>query len=467
MDASSQSMTTKEIVLSTCQQKAYDMLTLHYNSDDNLINLVGPAGCGKTFLLSYWCNHQSSLRETVFLSPTHRAKEVLIKCLPKEAHVMTTDSFLGLRMTVNPFTLETEFRPIGDWTHNPDNKKWEYIEDNDNKQEEIIKWDTIKVVIQDESSMLSKESSDKGMLLINQCIQHNVKLILSGDDLQLPPINGQWMFPLRVLNNKRIQVIHMTTQLRSSKNDLQDSFNILRKAVKNNGKGFKLVPTDNIKPISYKNILKCDFKRTRILAHTNKRVAYHNNIILQHIRRQQGISKNILLYPGDLVLTMEAIPTNRPNDMLNNGHEFIIYDVQNTAFNLSKDMQREFPEFKDIHVPCYKIFTSPTTWIICAKRNSTHYLKFQSKINDVKREIKNNPNNLKSILKLYSELSSINGRIVHSFAQTVYKSQGSTYPRVIVDTQDIFEYGGDTTWRLLYVAFSRASHKINIIRKIE
>lgn len=452
-----------DVILSPCQQKAYEELCSHYDADNEsiVINLVGPAGSGKTFLLSNWCmRNEEALRETVFLSPTHRAKEVLIKSLPKDAMVMTTDSFLGLRMTVNPYSLETEFRPSGDWTHNDTTGRWEYIENK--RQEEIVKWDKIKVIVQDEASMLSKDSSDKGMLLLKECTDHNAKLILCGDDLQLPPINGEWMFPLKVHKEQDIPTIIMNTQLRTSKNDLQECFQLLRKAIINKGKGFKLIPSENVRPISHENILKCDFNKTRILAHTNKRVAYHNNIIIQNIRKKQGISKNIVFHPGDLVLTMEAISTNHTNDILNNGFEFSIYDLQDTTFKISKEMQKEFPAFKNMEIPCDKVYISPDTWILCVKKSN--HMKLQAKINDVKRELKNNPDNLKTILKLYAELSSINGRIIHSFAQTVYKSQGSTYPRVIVDTQDIFEYGGETMWRLLYVALSRASHKINIIK---
>jgi ATP-dependent exoDNAse (exonuclease V) alpha subunit len=48
-----------------------------------------------------------------------------------------------------------------------------------------------------------------------------------------------------------------------------------------------------------------------------------------------------------------------------------------------------------------------------------------------------------------------------AYAQTINKSQGSTYDRVFIDLDDLARCSsGDQLARMLYVGFSRARHQV-------
>ena len=52
----------------------------------------------------------------------------------------------------------------------------------------------------------------------------------------------------------------------------------------------------------------------------------------------------------------------------------------------------------------------------------------------------------------------------HAYAITVHKSQGSTYDNVLVLTPNILTCPGHSTRRrLLYVAYTRASHHLHVM----
>lgn len=141
------------------------------------MSLMGPAGSGKTFTLSFLSEKIMNIwgREAVvFIAPTHKAaREIRLK-LPKAMRrpggVATIHSFVG--------SSSTKVR---------DEDKFSGPSTDDIHKKAARLHDSLKVVVVDESSMVSQEYAD----FIDQVCQHakqEILVIHTGDPYQLPPI---------------------------------------------------------------------------------------------------------------------------------------------------------------------------------------------------------------------------------------------------------------------------------------
>jgi hypothetical protein len=467
-------LNTVKTVLSPCQEKAYERLNTFvvHDTAPRIINLVGSAGSGKTHLLAVWATSgQMQLNEFAFLAPTHRAKEVLVRGLPREAIAHTTDSFLGMRHYVNPSTLESEYRQMGEWKFNATGKSWYFKAD---KEGILSNLKGVRVVIQDEASMLS--TTGKGNLLLQTCAEHNILLVLVGDTYQLPPVDGSPLFPVTEHMGIPVDIVSLKTQMRTNLLDIQTLFNDLRKAIDNNGRTFNIIPSAHVRPISRKSLQKMNKDTTRILAHTNKAVNEHNSIAIAASRpsgivHDEFVEGDFVLLGSPAKLHIDNNPKdnnpkdkdNNPKDTesrLNTGYEFKIAKIGEHIYEVAATTDRVA-----LKVVCRKLYIDNERFVICAKRTHDSYSKLLNYLVTLKQIIRTSKDagKVRALITVYSELKEIDGQVQHSFSQTVYKSQGSTYPEVVVDVNDIHDYGGNTKWKLMYVACSRASHCVWLI----
>lgn len=150
------------------QSYAFDSLKNGHN-----VFLTGPAGSGKTYLLKifieWFINYRQNDNEKIYITSTTGLSALLIDG-------MTINRYSGIG--TGDKSVEDYFKKIMKMTHI---KK---------------RWLSTKVLIIDEISMMNPDTFDKLEILAQKIRKNNapfggIQVILSGDFLQLPPINCQ------------------------------------------------------------------------------------------------------------------------------------------------------------------------------------------------------------------------------------------------------------------------------------
>ncbi len=154
----------------TADQKNADSLIKdwYYNSTRQVFVLAGYAGTGKSTLLKYSITETLRLipdQSVAFVTPTGKAATVLIR----QGISATTLH----RLIYQSITQETEIEVNG--------KKIKIEKLSFKRRENIDK--SIKLIVLDEASMVSDD-------VMYDLLQFGVKMIICGDNAQLPPIEG-------------------------------------------------------------------------------------------------------------------------------------------------------------------------------------------------------------------------------------------------------------------------------------
>lgn len=154
----------------TADQEAAKNLIMewYYNTDDLFFVLSGYAGTGKTFLIDYVVKNVLRLKageEAVFVSPTGKAASILVK---RGTPAGTVHSLI-YRREDEDFEVDENGEVI-------ESERLRFV-----KREEISS--KIKLIIVDEASMISAD-------VLRDLLSFNVKCLFSGDEAQLPPVNG-------------------------------------------------------------------------------------------------------------------------------------------------------------------------------------------------------------------------------------------------------------------------------------
>ena len=154
----------------TADQKNADSLIKdwYYNSTRQVFVLAGYAGTGKSTLLKYSITETLGLipdQSVAFVTPTGKAATVLIR----QGISATTLH----RLIYQSITQETEIEVNG--------KKIKIEKLSFKRRENIDK--SIKLIVLDEASMVSDD-------VMYDLLQFGVKMIICGDNAQLPPIEG-------------------------------------------------------------------------------------------------------------------------------------------------------------------------------------------------------------------------------------------------------------------------------------
>ncbi len=154
----------------TADQKNADSLIKdwYYNSTRQVFVLAGYAGTGKSTLLKYSITKTLGLipdQSVAFVTPTGKAATVLIR----QGISATTLH----RLIYQSITQETEIEVNG--------KKIKIEKLSFKRRENIDK--SIKLIVLDEASMVSDD-------VMYDLLQFGVKMIICGDNAQLPPVEG-------------------------------------------------------------------------------------------------------------------------------------------------------------------------------------------------------------------------------------------------------------------------------------
>ncbi len=154
----------------TADQKNADSLIKdwYYNSTRQVFVLAGYAGTGKSTLMKYSITETLGLipdQSVAFVTPTGKAATVLIR----QGISATTLH----RLIYQSITQETEIEVNG--------KKIKIEKLSFKRRENIDK--SIKLIVLDEASMVSDD-------VMYDLLQFGVKMIICGDNAQLPPVEG-------------------------------------------------------------------------------------------------------------------------------------------------------------------------------------------------------------------------------------------------------------------------------------
>lgn len=393
--------------------------------------ISGPAGTGKT----YWMGHiidtvlpqYSNTCKLIGIDPiyttvaltatTNKASDVLSTATGRPTETIHT--FMNLRVSEDYSSGRTNLAKT---------KKW------------VVHQNTILFV--DEAF-----TADSNLLRYIREGTHNSKIVWVGDHCQLDPV----MEPVSPLLNKGIPFYELTEQMRTNQSALHTLNQQLRNTIETGV--FKPIHTvdDVIQWITddsvMEQVIQDEFisidNQARVLAYTNARVMDFND----HIRTLRGISDNYVV--GEHLICNSAIVNSRM--YLGTEEEVTITHLSDktTLEPITDDIELEvihatletnysgtlqhvpLPVDRDYLTQLIKYFARQKDWI--------NYFKLKNTYPDLR------PRD----------------------AVTVHKAQGSTFDTVIIDCENLSTCRNPTqAARMLYVAASRARHKVIFYGKL-
>lgn len=404
-------MTQTKITLTPEQEQAKDRLLAFINSDDKAIILQGHAGTGKTTIIkeverqrkAYEMLMQSIKPTTeykwVYTAMTHKAREALEGALGHEAS--TLHKYLGLR---------------------PARAYGEVIQYKSLPEEKNI------LLVIDECSYL-----DYVLLsYLNLYLDSNTacKIILLGDKNQLPPV-GLNHCPAY---HSGIEEIVLTQSVRQKDSPLiDDAASMFRNMVMGSSLQPIFADTNQVILLSKKGWDKQmvtsfeENRNTKVIRHSNHQVNQTNTKLFKHFNGRHEYKE------GDVVIC-------------NSYHQGIYSDTTMMIKSVTPTIECD--------LAIYKI-------TVLAEDGAYRQLfipQKRSELNKKLAELEAEGEGTAAVF-LKHKLADIRPM----YACTVHKSQGSTYDEVFINLSDfkrMYASNPKMTARLLYVAFSRAKHRV-------
>ena len=388
--------------------------------------ISGPGGTGKTHLMSAMIDQimprYFQTCQMMGLTPeydnvhmtatTNKAAEVLAVATQRETS--TIQSFLNLKVQDDYTTGQSKLTKTNNW----------FVHQR-------------KILFVDEASMIDTP--------LRQLIMegtHQSKIVYVGDHCQLSPI----MESISPIYKDSLPFFELTEQMRTNNSHLQAVNDQLRETVKTGEfKPIRLVPgsIDLMDDADLQRGMEIFFtnqtQNHRILAYTNNRVMQFND----HIRTIRGLPDHYTV--GEFLVNNSAI--RMKNSMLSVEEEVTITKISDTT---EKHM---IDEKEDLWLEFYRCTLQSrvgTTWTdVPLPVDRTYFSNLIKYFSRSKRW-----HQMYHLKNTYPDLRQRD-------AATVHKAQGSTYDSVFIDLGNISTcHQPDAVARMLYVAFSRARHRV-------
>lgn len=406
---------TTQFNLTPSQERGYEtFLPFYLDPDQSVMILKGYSGTGKTTLVRYLIEQLPMMDqmaklvapdyvppEIVLTATTNQAAEAFALAVEYQLPVTTVYKACQLRLVKDYKTQETHFVPYGDGLVN-------------------------KLLFIDEASFLDKDALRD---ILNQC--EKCKIVFIGDPAQLTPVGSEEM-PAFEMNSCEIE---LTDLVRFDSGPMQILMTNLRAAVmEGNWSKFGLTPgviermeRPDFNAEALRLFTEEPDKSVKILAYTNDRVTRFNNYL------SKKVLGTTVPQVGWKMLVNGTVQNNASK--CNANEEVIIEDIE--------------PE-SQYGVEGYSIrFANKGSYFFMPKqrgaRDKAHAKAVQE--DDFRA--------MKIILDTWIDLRP-------AFAQTINKSQGSTYDIVMVDLDDVCQMTRSLSQlaRLLYVGLSRARSRV-------
>ncbi len=442
------------------QQSAIEQISdfLFYPSSDSIFLLKGYAGTGKSSLIGALVKTMTQLEQkTVLLAPTGRAAKVFANYAGHSAYTIHKKIYRQKRFSNDP----VDFVPT----------------DNLHK-------DTLFIV--DEASMISNEGIDSFMFgsgrVLDDLIQYvysgeNCRLLLIGDEAQLPPVMQEYSPALQkdILQGFGLEVFTTTlTQIvRQAGNSgiLVNATSLRNALTENSVEDFPKLNLDSfsdIKKITGEELIdeisscydRDGIEETMIISRSNKRSNIYNNGIRNRIlyREEELSSGDMLMVTRNNYFWTEEI---KEIDFLANGELLEVVRVRKIqelyGFRFC-DVLARHPDY-DIEIELKILLDtlqSETTGLSQEKNAELFY----------------------NILEDYSDISTKAGKmkkmkidpfynavqVKYGYAITCHKAQGGEWKNIFLDIGYITEeHMGANFYRWLYTAITRATNKLYLV----
>lgn len=450
------------------------------------ITLSGYAGTGKSTIIgifSKWLDHRIGRGNIVYTAPTHRAN-VITKQNNPNANVYTLSALFG-------FTPDTD---IAMEQGSLDLRELEFRAKNQ------MKYEPGQLIIIDEASMVQ----DGLYEYIQEIVaKHSGSVIYVGDSAQLRPVKSDHIS--KVFTSDGVPQITLTKVERTGDNPILKEATKLRRGeglsyqtdINDKGQGVLYTSNDtvineNLKQIISSEEFNADPLHFRVITATNAAAATYNSKIRS--LRYGKFAKPFV--KGDILMGYSN-KLRKPDGSyrLINSMDYIVQNVRDTTVKFKTDKgDIEFKAFKlsirptgstimdDFHItvidknePDSKLFEiveyKDRLWRMAKEAKQDKQISKYRDLVQMAFNIDNELNITKNLEDNQGRLK-IRKAIDYGYAQTVWKSQGSTYSKVLILSNEIdtFGYGRDVMQlrnELRYVAVSRAKNFVIINSEAE
>lgn len=413
--------------LTADQENAKKLITEWFlNTDNRVFVLAGYAGTGKTFLINHVVQdvlHLKAGSEAVFVTPTGKAATVLIK---NGTVAGTVHSLIYTRD-------EDDF----DVDENGEVVERETL--SFTKKEKID--EKIRLIIVDEASMIGED-------VLRDLLSFDVKCLFSGDNAQLPPVNGtcgllehpDYMLTEIVRQASDNPIIQVATLAREGKSIPYGNY----------GDKVCVVGKNFLSPAERKRIF---LKADQIICGRNKTRAALN----REIRGYKGIDESALLPIEGEKLICTLNDWEKPLDKDGNFH--LVNGIIGTGSNIRESM--DFLASMDFKAD----FADESVWVPFDTAVFTEG-RYAHTYGDRAVKLIDGTVVHESNFALLHQLKSVSEepicRFEFAYAVTCHKAQGSEFDFVVVFDES-WAFGGERN-RWLYTAITRAREKLLIIR---
>ena len=450
------------------------------------ITLSGYAGTGKSTIIgifSKWLNNRIGRGNIVYTAPTHRAN-VITKQNNPSANVYTLSALFGFTPDTDE-AMERESLDLNDLKFRAKNQ---------------MKYEPGQLIIIDEASMVQDGLYEYVQEII---AKYDGSVIYVGDSAQLRPVKSDHIS--KVFTSDGVPQITLTKVERTGDNPILKEATRIRQGeglsyqtdINDKGQGVLYTSNDtvineNLKQIISSEEFNADPLHFRVITATNAAAATYNSKIRS--LRYGKFAKPFV--KGDILMGYSN-KLRKPDGSyrLINSMDYIVQNVRDTtvkfrtdkgtiefkAFNLSirpvggtimNDFQltvidKNEPDSKIFEIVEYKdrLFKMAKE----AKQNGQ--ISRSRDLNQMAYSVDNELNITKNLKDNQGRLK-IRKAIDYGYAQTVWKSQGSTYSKVLILSNEIdtVGYGKDAMQlrnELRYVAVSRAKNFVIINSEAE
>ncbi len=269
------------------QQQAIQQIKQFIYSKNKQFLLEGPAGSGKTTLITHILDHYFNGLYIVFSAPTHKAVNVLKSNLntynDERVKFMTIHRLLGIKRKINS---DGEI----------------YFDDLDDEIDDAMEMNfssKANIIIVDEASMISEYIYNMTLKFL---MRKKCKIIFVGDRNQLPPVNETLskVFNVKIQYFKLTKIERYKNGIVKYANSLIDKNRITKKAVKPE---VEFIKDESV----WLNAYFDEYQTSTLLAYTNKRVELLNQIVRRKIIGQTSerfVENDKIIfnsfYPGNL-----------------------------------------------------------------------------------------------------------------------------------------------------------------------
>ena len=450
------------------------------------ITLSGYAGTGKSTIIgifSKWLNNRIGRGNIVYTAPTHRAN-VITKQNNPNANVYTLSALFG-------FTPDTD---IAMEQGSLDLRELEFRSKNQ------VKYEPGQLIIIDEASMVQDGLYEYIQKIV---AKDGVSVIYVGDSAQLRPVKSDHIS--KVFTSDGVPQITLTKVERTGDNPILKEATRLRQGeglsyqtdINDKGQGVLYTSDDavideNLKQIVTSEEFNADPLHFRVLTATNAAVSAYNSKIRS--LRYGKFAKPFV--KGDIIMGYSN-KLRKPDGSykLVNSGDYVIQNITDTTVKFKTDKG-------DIEFKAFKLSIRPTGSTIMDDFQITvidknepdsklfEIVEYKDRLWRMAKEAKQDKQiskyrdlvqmafNIDNELNITKNLEDNQGRlkirkaIDYGYAQTVWKSQGSTYSKVLILSNEIdtFGYGRDVMQlrnELRYVAVSRAKNFVIINSEAE